>query len=95
VTTVASEQDTKQFGIEFGYDSELEATAAEADLIDRLSSYLRNNGYRSVSAPSLPSTVSNGRIVGNFRIIVQYIPPWLPSRFADQFCVRVDTFATR
>jgi hypothetical protein len=55
---------------------------------------LTDRGYTSFTAPSMPGSIDvMGYANGSYRALWQYILPWLPSRWADKFVVRVDTLA--
>ena len=84
----------KQICVEGGYGSEADALAAIDDHIERLEAALRWRRLRAVEAPARPSVeVGHSETRGAYRILIQYIPPWLPSQYADQFALRVDTLA--
>lgn len=79
-----------QFHIENGYHTEAEAKREGRSLALRFISDLESKGYGAFSVPPMPPT-GDGEVFLNCRILVQYVLPWLPSPYADQFAVRVDT----
>jgi len=85
-----------QFCIEHGYDSEAEAEAAVPELAARLMRQLKADGYASFTAPDVPNMAGvRAYVQGSYRVVSQYVLPWLPSQWAHKFVVRVDTLAEK
>ena len=87
-----------QWALEDGYETECEALAVRHELAEKLIAELRSKGFSDFVPPEMPATMlqrEHGINISDCRVLVRWIPDWLPSRWAGKFAVRVDTLVLR
>lgn len=87
----------EQFHSENGFEHERDARFASRDMAVELIELLKSKGYAKFFAPPKPND-NDDWIWDEFahcRILIKYIMPHLPSRWAGMFALRVDTMAAK